>query len=317
MSSLALHTRAEAALRRVIVRPSTVGLVKPASASYLTMYDDVTPSAMPRGGDVYAGYYDGSFANMSSIRRDFPGKYYLEISPYGTNGAECIDIENGDATPSDGPAFFRNRSHGNAVKPWFYGSASVLTAIEDALSSAGIHRSEYFLWSAHYIGFHFCGPNSCGYGRSQADATQYATGNYDVSVVQPYCFAKSPAPSPSPSPSPSPVLLSPGSTSEDDTMAVLLPPVAVGATPSSVGVSFNGNSTYKTIGFLADPSFLGTANVVVRTAFHSGNGATWSVVNTTLTAQSPKAVVDVPKWADGASFTRGDNVDVGLVPNFS
>lgn len=159
------------------------------------MEDAVTVSDLQPGFPAYAGYYNGTYANLTEMRARFPRAYIVSVSPNGANGAMCIDIEPGDAVPANAPGFWHNSSHGGAVKPWFYGSASWTSSIVNALTSAGIPRSSYFIWSAHYIGAHICGPGTCGY--PQADATQYATNNaYDTSIVPTYMVGTGPLPPP-------------------------------------------------------------------------------------------------------------------------
>jgi hypothetical protein len=125
----------------------------------------------------------------------------VSITPNGANGARCLDVEPGDATPAACPGFYRNSLHNggqnDAGKPMIYTSAGDLQAVINAMSGAGIARSEYLLWSAHWIGQHICAPNSCGYPAS--DATQYASNSsYDSDVFYSYCFGPGTVPSPWP-----------------------------------------------------------------------------------------------------------------------
>jgi len=159
------------------------------------MEDAVTVGDLQPGYPAYAGYYNGTYANLTAMRQRFPNAYIVSVSPDGANGSMCIDIEPGDAVPGDAPGFWHNASHGGAIKPWFYGSASWTQSIVNALTAAGIPRSAYFIWSAHYIGAHICGPGSCGY--PQADATQYGSNNaYDTSIVPTYMVGTGPLPPP-------------------------------------------------------------------------------------------------------------------------
>jgi hypothetical protein len=174
--------------------PDSVG----GAASGLLGYDGVTSSLVPQGGKWYGYYFDGIYANGSDVKADHPdASWYVSITPDGANGAMCGDTEAGCMSVSQDPGFYRNPDHGTpediggvAVKPWIYCSAANLTAVQNEMTSAGIPRDDYFLWSAHYTGVpHYCGPTTCGYGLSAADACQYATSaDYDSDIAQPYVF---------------------------------------------------------------------------------------------------------------------------------
>jgi hypothetical protein len=137
------------------------------SSGVILMQDDVDTGQFTGGMSAYAGYYNGSFANMTAVRRfaSSQGARSFSYTPDGTPGADAIDIEPGDASPSDAPGFFRNGGR------YFYSSASTTQQVIDALDNAGIGRASYKLISAHYIGLHQCGPGTCGF--PQADATQF------------------------------------------------------------------------------------------------------------------------------------------------
>lgn len=175
-------------------------LIMNGGPSLLRGEDAVTASRLGSGLPVYGGYFDGTYANLTEIRRRFPKAVVLSITPFGTEGARCVDIEPGDCRPSDAPAFFRNLVHGgdgmgqgDQGKPMFYCSAGDSQAVINALANSGVSRTEYDLFSAHWIGYHICGPHTCGY--PQADATQYASNNdFDSDVFYAYCFETVPNP---------------------------------------------------------------------------------------------------------------------------
>jgi hypothetical protein len=160
---------------------------------------------LKKGLPVYAGYYNGTFANLTGIAQWVgPNAIIVGVSPNGANGARCIDVEPGDATPSACPAFYHNSNHGGPGygqndngKPIIYTSAGDIQSVINEMSAAGISRSSYLIWSAHWIGYHICGPGICGY--PQADACQYADNGFvDSDVWYSYCFAPVVAP-PTPS----------------------------------------------------------------------------------------------------------------------
>jgi peptidoglycan hydrolase-like protein with peptidoglycan-binding domain len=140
------------------------------------MYDGVNVAALPAGAQAYAGYYNGTYANLTELKARFPSAIIVSITPNGANGAMYIDIEPGNAVPADAPGFIKAGGTG------FYCSASAAASCISACTAAGIPRSAYRVWSAHWIGQHICGPATCGY--QQADGTQFvSTAGWDESIV--------------------------------------------------------------------------------------------------------------------------------------
>jgi hypothetical protein len=181
-------------LRKLLIHRPTVRFARASlTGAEITMYDSIDAAEMPPGAGAYAGYFDGEFADFDKVIALFPGAFHLSITPFGSNGAMCDDIEPGNVGPADAPLFYGNPDHGGAGRPWIYTMASWMTQVQQVMTAAGIPRDSYYLWSAHYIGLHLCGPSTCGYGLSQADATQYDSyAGYDVSAVSASCFTAPP-----------------------------------------------------------------------------------------------------------------------------
>jgi hypothetical protein len=151
------------------IRPA---VLDPAFVAGNIMEDDTDTNQFTRGCAAYAGYYNGTYANMTAVRAYAATQNARSFSytPDGDPGANAIDIEPGCSAPGDFPGFYRAKS-GKGV--YGYGSASWVSLINSAAQGAGIARSSYKIVSAHYIGPHICGPGSCGY--PQADATQFTS----------------------------------------------------------------------------------------------------------------------------------------------
>ena len=158
------------------------------------MYDSVTTDAIPTDAKAAAGYLNGSYANYSAVKARTPNAKHVAITVAGmaTIPADCVDVEPGDATNSTATTWVKRRLAGsvkgvNGYKPIVYTSASNVGALISALSSAGVSRSKYHVWSAHYSTQHICGPGHCSY--PQADATQWTSKalgrNLDESLVSP------------------------------------------------------------------------------------------------------------------------------------
>lgn len=180
------------------------------SRPYITMWDDITVSALPTGGSyAYAGYVDGMWPTYRTLQARFPGHRLLSIAVFSSDNAESLDIERGDATIGEGPGWFERQVARGIWRPVLYTQASNLKALELVMRAHHVPRGSYRLWSAHYTKkAHLCGPKSCGYGLSEADGTQWtdvAMGiNLDRSLLLPSFFDPRPAPPKPPAPKPAP-----------------------------------------------------------------------------------------------------------------
>lgn len=157
----------------------------------LTMFDDVTVSLIPTDAKAAAGYVNGNYTTWPQIKAG-PWPYKLSIAVNASADARCLDVEPGDATPADAPAWFKRQTP--AAKSVIYCSVSQGDSVIAAMAAAGIARSQFKLWTAHYTGTpHRC-TNSCYSGfHGTADATQYtdrALGrSLDASSVAPGFFS--------------------------------------------------------------------------------------------------------------------------------
>jgi len=141
----------------------------------LTMYDCI-PSDIPHIPDspeAVGGYVNGLFAWSTADWDRFPHAHHLTISVNAQTRARCLDVETGDATPQQAPAWLLSHADRSSGLPVIYCDASTLTAVLDAMNAARISRTSYLLWSAHYRNEHICGPKTCGF--PQADGTQWTT----------------------------------------------------------------------------------------------------------------------------------------------
>lgn len=156
------------------------------------MYDSVTVSEIPRTAQAVAGYVGGRWPTYEQLAREFPRAHKLSIAINAGEDAECLDIENGDATPEEAPAWFQRQEKRGVHRPVLYGSLSVMGQVVGHMTNAGIERKRYRVWTAHYTGVaHLCGPHE---GLStEADATQWtdkALGqNLDESITASDFFA--------------------------------------------------------------------------------------------------------------------------------
>lgn len=163
----------------------------------IQMFDSVTVDAIPASAAAVAGYVGGPFRNYPSVVARFPQAMHLPVAVDAEEDAECLDVEAGDATPAEVPAWVRRQQALGVHRPVVYASVSVMPAILDLLDEAGISRSAVRLWTAHYTqAAHICGPG-CGYGlRVDADATQWTdralNGNLNESLCSDEFFGPAP-----------------------------------------------------------------------------------------------------------------------------
>lgn len=203
-----------AALRRFGHVSGKLDMTRP----YIVMFDDVTVAVLPSGATyAYAGYVGGLWPTFTELKARFPKNRLLSVAVNAAEDAECLDIENGDATIADAPGWYERQVARGVYRPVLYIEASRMRALEQVMATAHVERSAYRLWIAHYTDrAHLCSPSACGYGMSEADASQFtqvAYGrNLDQSLLLPNFFDPRPAPPvphpvdpPKPTPVPEPV----------------------------------------------------------------------------------------------------------------
>jgi hypothetical protein len=154
-----------------------------------TMYDSIELDQIPADAKMVAGYVGGQWPTFAEVVRRWPHAQHLSIAIAAGEDADCLDIENGDATIKDAPGWFRRQRARGVALPWFYIELSKALGLIAELEQAGIPRHQYLLWTAHwnYVA-HLCGPHE-GLP-THADATQWndrALGrNLDESLVGSY-----------------------------------------------------------------------------------------------------------------------------------
>lgn len=139
-----------------------------------TMFDTVTVETVPANPQAVAGYVGGSFPTYIPLVQRFPHALHLSIAVNAEEDAECLDVEAGDATPEQAPAWVRRQQLRGVFRPAIYCSVSAAVGLLRILAAAGIRRSEIRLWTAHYTGREHLCSSACGFGfTGQADATQW------------------------------------------------------------------------------------------------------------------------------------------------
>lgn len=155
------------------------------------MYDSVTVSEIPRYALAVAGYVGGNWPTFHLLPDLFPQAKRLSIAISAAEDAEMLDIENGDATPTQAPAWVRRQLARGVKRPAIYCSLWLAWSVWLRLKLAGIKRSQVRIVTAHYN----YRPHRCGFLcglPTRADATQFtdhALGrNLDASLCAPDFF---------------------------------------------------------------------------------------------------------------------------------
>lgn len=166
------------------------------------MFDTITLSSMPSASAVRAaaGYTAGHWPTYLPLVHAFPHAKVISIAVGAGFHAMCLDIEPGDAVPSQAPGWYRAvKADGGipkvAGKPCLYSSLSeFLTQVIPTMNSAGISRSSYWGWDADYT---FIPHIDLGFDATQW--TDHALGrNLDQSMAT-YAFLGLSLPTPAPS----------------------------------------------------------------------------------------------------------------------
>lgn len=114
------------------------------------MYDAVTLSNIPGHPFAVAGYTAGRYTTWPALLRDFPSAHHVSIAIQASYRADCLDVEPGDAVPSQAGAWARADIAAGFRTPCLYSDLSEMPAVKASLAAAGLARSSYLLWLAWY-----------------------------------------------------------------------------------------------------------------------------------------------------------------------
>ena len=151
----------------------------------MIIYDSTNPQDIPTSAEAVAGYVDGIYAWPDSGWLRFPNSVKLSIAVSASSQADALDVETGDATPSQAPGWVKAQI-ARGIKPWIYCNRSNRSAVEVACQSAGIGPTQMALWVATLDG-----TQSVAAGFYPVAAVQYANstlagGHYDLSITTAY-----------------------------------------------------------------------------------------------------------------------------------
>lgn len=182
--------------------PASAHLFALAPRSTSGMFDTITLSTVPHDPFALAGYTAGFWPTFEPLRRAYPGAHVVSIAISARDHADCLDVEPGDATPSEVPGWVRADKRAGWLRPCVYSDWwEFHNEINPILARAGI--SAVWKWDADYT---FVPHIDAGFQATQW--TDRALGrNLDQSLVLRSFLSiahpplRAPAPKPKPSPS--------------------------------------------------------------------------------------------------------------------
>jgi hypothetical protein len=150
------------------------------------MYDGINalaPGIARLNPAMVAGYLDGAYAWSDADWALFPHANKVEITiSASVNAGDVLDVENGDAKPSQAAGWIAMRKAAGYYRPTIYCSRSVIPAVR-AGTGKYVLGKDYDIWVADYTGaaHEVTAP---GLPSVVCAATQYeSTPNWDVSMV--------------------------------------------------------------------------------------------------------------------------------------
>ena len=106
------------------------------------MFDSVHPAAIPTWAPMVAGYVDGRYAWKAADWERFPHAQHVQINVTGdpSYGGDCLDVENGDATPDHAPGWYDARHAAGVRDLAIYCNRGNLAAVNAAMGTRPFYR---------------------------------------------------------------------------------------------------------------------------------------------------------------------------------
>lgn len=144
-----------------------------------TMYDSVNARDIPTTAQIVAGYDTGRFAWSKADWARFPHAVHVHIATQASyNTGHVLDVEPGDATPSEAPGWVRRRRVAG-VDPTIYCSLSNWEQVRGEFRRQGVAEPHY--WIARYDGRAVLPAGAVA--KQYADPGTHGKGHFDLSVV--------------------------------------------------------------------------------------------------------------------------------------
>jgi hypothetical protein len=111
--------------------------------------DAVGISAIPAGWPYVAGYTNGNWPTVNLLLHAFPHSHILTIAVNTSGRADCLDIEPGDAVPSEAAGWVR-ADRALTPRPCIYAPLYLWQDVWANLNANEIPRSSVWEWDAHW-----------------------------------------------------------------------------------------------------------------------------------------------------------------------
>jgi hypothetical protein len=152
-----------------------------------TMYDSISPAAIPRNAQMVAGYIDGLYAWKPSDWDRFPNAVKVTITALGLDHGVCLNLEPNGYWPSDLGVGWVRRARKRGVDPTIYCNyRNHLHLVRAAFDKAGEPHPHF--WVAEYNGVQNIPPGCVAkqYAAPEGTGTAKAPAHYDISIVADY-----------------------------------------------------------------------------------------------------------------------------------
>lgn len=172
------------------------------------MFDTVTVSTVPARPFALAGYTSGFWPTYLPLRRAYPTAHTVSIAVTARNHADCLDVEPGDASPSQAGPWVRADIAAGFPKPCLYSDLEEMPAVKASLAAwlGSGWRGRVLLWLAWYryrpglvAGYDAVQWTDHAYGRNLDEST--VTLSF-LTIAQPAHVPPRPKPKPRPTPHP-------------------------------------------------------------------------------------------------------------------
>ena len=153
----------------------------------LALYDSTEAARVPPYAQAVAGYLNGEWPSFEPLRARFPRARAVSITVRSDTPGMVLDVENGDATPTEAAAWARWQRDRGVALPALYCALDTVPALEVALRAQQLQRREVRLWTAHWTGKpHICDRSCAPFITERPGATQWrslAARGYDQSLT--------------------------------------------------------------------------------------------------------------------------------------
>lgn len=148
------------------------------------LYDSVNAFDIPANVEAVAGYVDGIYAWGPDSWARFATSFKLRIAVRAsTNDGHALDVETGNASPSEVPGWVARRHAAGVQAPWIYCNRVNRPNVEAALAGAQIPPSDVALWIATLDGTRTVPAGPYPIAAVQWASPAISGGHYDISDV--------------------------------------------------------------------------------------------------------------------------------------